>query len=226
MPERFRLPPVITGSSWGTVWGALWEKPPRGVIEDSDGTAVPKWTSREAMAVIAALRAAAAGDFPLWYQFAAIAYGWTPDGDRLSATAAQADAIYPADAAALLQNEIGRLASTFDSRRSDPRLELDSTAFDDKATIAEVAKALRDDGAEAQFKIPLPMCKDPQTGKPAKPVKGPDGKWHCPGGAVMIDDPITALIKALSKVAVPIALVAGAAWLLGQQTARKRRRSR
>lgn len=226
MPERFTLPPVITGSTWNTVWGALWERQPRGVQEDSDGTIAPKWTNREAMAVISALRAAAGtAAFPLWYQFAAIAYGWTPDNDRVVATAAQADEIYPADAAVQLQGEIQRITGDFDlEHRGEPRLELDSDAFGDRATILEARQALRDDGADAQFKIPLPACKDPKTGKPARPVKGSDGKWRCPGGPLLIDDPITAIIKALAPIALPAALILGAAWVMSKRPRRARRR--
>lgn len=225
MPERFALPPVITGSTWGNVWGFMWEHQPRGVVTDDDGTIAPRWTNREAIAMIAALRAAAGAAFPLWYQFAATAYGWEPGKSKLDRSEAQADRDYDANAAVMLQLEISRLTADLDEqRKADPRLELDAQSWTDVAIQSEIAKALREDGAQTQFKIPLPACKDPKTGKPAKPVKGADGKWHCPGGPLLIDDPITAIVKALAPIAIPAALILGAAWVMTKRPRRPRRR--
>lgn len=226
MPERFTLPPVVTGSTWSTVWGALsWERPSRGMVTDDDGTIAPRWTNREAIAVIAGVRAAAPAEFPLWYQFAAIAYGWNPDTSKLDRTAAQADRDYDANAAVQLNLEIQRITQELDARRkADPRIDLDEQSWSDVTFQAEVTKALREDGAHAQFKIPLPACKDPKTGKPARPVKGSDGKWRCPGGPLLIDDPITAIIKALAPIALPAALILGAAWVMSKRPRRARRR--
>jgi hypothetical protein len=174
---------------------------------------------------VAALRAAAGARFPLWYQFAAPAYGWEPGRNRLDRSDEQADRDYDANAAVMLNLELQRIAQELDeARKPDPRMDLDAQSWTDVAFQGEVTKALRDDGAQAQFKIPLPACKDPKTGKPAKPVKGPDGKWHCPGGPLLIDDPITAIIKALAPIAVPAALILGAAWLMSKRQRRPRRR--
>lgn len=224
MPERFLLPPVITGSTWSTVWGYTWEHQGRGAVTDDEGTIAPRWTNREAVAIIAALRAVAP-EFPLWYQFAAIAYGWEPGQNKLDRSQAQADRDYDANANVMLNLEMQRIVNDLDAaRRPDPRIELDAQTWSDAAFQAEIAKALREDGAQAQFKIPLPACKDPKTGKPAKPVKGADGKWHCPGGPLLIDDPITAIVKALAPIAVPAALILGAAWIMTKRPRRRPRR--
>jgi len=228
MPERFTLPRTVTGSTWPNVMAALWERSSRGVVMDDEGGAAPRWTNREALAVVMALRRVAqrSAAFPLWYQFAAVAYGWSPDSDQLSAGTAQADAEYPVEIAVPLHAEVERLAAVLEAEgvQRDARLDLEDL-FNDKDTIAAVRKALQQDGADAAFKVPLPACKDPVTGKPAKPVKDPrTGKWTCPGGGLTIDDPITAIIKSLSKVAIPVALIWGVAWALSHNPRRSRRR--
>lgn len=225
MSERFTLPPVITGSTWTAVWGALWERSSRGTVADEEGALAPKWTNREAIAIIAAIRSAAAPDFPLWYQFAAPAFGWEPGVNKLDRSEAQADREYDPSAAVLLYQEIRRIATELDDRqRREPRVELDAQTWTDATFQAEIAKALREDGAQAQFKIPLPACKDPRTGKPARPVRGSDGKWRCPGGPLLIDDPITAIVKALAPIALPVALILGAAWVMSKRPRRPRKR--
>lgn len=225
MPERFTLPRTITGSTWLNVMSSLWERSVRGMVTDDEGVPAPRWTNREALAVVMALRKLARAAFPLWYQFAAVAYGWSPENDELTARGGQADIAYPPEISVLLNHEIARIAKELEAANTQakPQLDLDDV-FDDKSVIAAVRGALRQDGAEAAFKIPLPACKDPVTGKPTRPVKDPQtGKWTCPGGAVMIDDPITAIIKALSKVAIPAALILGAAWVLSHKPRRSRR---
>lgn len=230
-PERVTLPPVVTASRWDTLASAIWKAGGRGTVQTDDGQAVPRWTNREAMSVINALRAIGRGSrsgFPLWYQYAAVAYGWTPDDDTLVVTSTQADDDYPPGDLALLGQELRRVASDLDAAgHPDPRAVL-SDVFDRKETAQEVSAALAQDGAEpgVMFKIPIPACRDPQTGRPARPVRGPDGKWSCPGGAVTIDDPLTAIIRSivsvLSPLAVPIILIALAAQ--GKQKRRGRRR--
>lgn len=227
MPQRFSLPPVITASKWATVKESLWLKAPRGLASDGAGGFAPSWTNREAMSVIAGMRELAKGSaagFPLWYQFAAIAYGWSPESDTLTATSVQADEDYPIDAAVSLGDELRRITSDLDrSSHPDPRISLDDV-FDRKGAVQEVSTALRQDGAEASFKIPLPACKDPITGKPARPVRGEDGKWTCPGGAITIDDPITAILKALQPLIMPAVIILIAAAAVTKKTRRGRRR--
>jgi hypothetical protein len=224
MPERFTLPRTITGSTWPNVMAALWERSSRGLVADDEGTQAPNWTNREALAVVMALRKLAGRGFPLWYQFAAVAYGWSPDMDQLTARGGQGDRPYPPEISVLLSGEIARITSELEAEpRRDPQLDLEDL-FDDKVVIAAVTEALKQDGADAAFKIPLPACKDPATGRPAKPVKDPrTGKWTCPGGGYTIDDPITAIVKSLSKVAIPVALIYGVAWVLSHKPRRSRR---
>lgn len=225
MPERFTLPRVITGSTWPNVMAALWERASRGMVTDDEGGQAPRWTNREALAVVMALRKLAGAGFPLWYQFAAVAYGWSPDNDQLTARGGQADQWYPPEIAVLLNGEIERITGELEAApvRREPQLDLEDL-FDDKTVIAAITGALKQDGADAAFKIPLPACKDPVTGRPAKPVKDPrTGKWTCPGGGYTVDDPITAIIKSLSKVAIPVALIYGVAWVLSHKPRRSRR---
>lgn len=192
---------------------------------------VPRWTNREAVAVVMALRDLARGvpgGFPLWYQFAAVAYAWAPDEDQLWATAEQADAEYPPADSIELQSEAERIVAYLDRvNHPDPRVELND-AFGKASTLSDVSRALREDGAEPEtsFKIPLPACKG-ADGRPAKPVRGTDGKWRCPNGAVTIDDPITAIAKKLSPLAwTVILLAAGAAWVEHGKNNAARRRGR
>lgn len=225
MAERFTLPPILTGSTWTNVWGAL-QRPPRGVVTEGGGTA-PRWTDREAVSVIAGAREAARrapGGFPLWYQFAAAAYGWAPETDQVAKTEAQADALYEPELAVLLNAELRRIFAELDTASvANPRLALDSGAWESSWT--DVVRALQQDGAQATFKIPLPTCRDPKTGKPTKPVRGKDGKWSCPGGPVLIDDPLTAIAKSAAKIAVPAAVILIAAWILNEKRGTRRRRT-
>lgn len=222
MTERFTLPPLITSSSWSTAWQSLWEQSRRGMTRDDEGTIAPAWTNREAAAVVWATRRAAPDRFPLWYQFAAVAYGWQPDGDKIDATQQQADRMYPADASVQLNLELQRIAADLDEAGAEaPRLEL-ADVFEEPDRIRDVTAALRQDGARASFKIPLPACKDPATGRPARPVYSKERrKWECPGGVVTIDDPITAI----AKTAGPLALLLGLAYVLIKIGPRRTRRT-
>lgn len=232
MPERFQLPPVITASSWPSVAEALWSQNRRGSVQDDQGDIAPKWTNREAIALIAALRGLARAlpeGFPLWYQLAAAAYDWEPASykDHLMVNAAQADAIYPAEPAVVLNREMIRITNALDQTRGarpEPRLQLDDV-FDDEQMMSDVMQALHDDGSRAMFKIPLPACKG-ADGKPAAPVwDRNERRWRCPNGVVAIDDPITALLKSLVKPAIAVGLI----YVLatgGTVALRKRRQNR
>ena len=206
---------------------SLWAQLARGVAQDDDGSIAPRLTNREALSIVSALRDWGKGTrdgFPLWYQFAAVAYGWAPESDTLAITSAQADANYPIVDAMELNREIGRIAGDLDAaRHPNPRMQLEDV-FDRRETAQDVSVALRQDGASAQFKVPIPACKDPKTGKPAMPVRGKDGKWRCPGGIVTIDDPITAIIKKLQAVAVPLGIILLGAVLINKGKRKKRRR--
>ena len=210
MPERFVLPPLITGSTWQTAVAALLrgQGNSRGLEVEGTETA-PAMTNREALAIVSAIRSPAQRvGFPLWYQFAALAYGWSPEGAELDGRAEQADADYPVYAGVMLAHELGRIAQELDGAGVlDARIDL-RDVWAQPALMAEIGSALQDDGAEVAFKIPLPACKDPKTGAPAKPVRNPKtGRWECPGGIITIDDPITAVAKSLLKVAIPVGAI-------------------
>jgi hypothetical protein len=77
------LPPVIEASSWLGAWSALRARVLSLSCADA-GRIVVAWTF-------------AVGEraWPLWYQFAAVAYGWSPARDELDTSAAQAARPYP-----------------------------------------------------------------------------------------------------------------------------------
>lgn len=186
--ERFKLPPVLTGSTWGNVWQAAWERlrQQRGMTINSEGVVAPKLTNREAASIIDAMRAIAPTTerkFPLWYQFAAVVYGWDPENDKIDISSAQADRFYEPDAAVELFVALQTMVFDLDDERAgtEPRVELDQGAFDDRIFQGEVVSALRADGAKAQAIIP--QCKDKKSGKkrfPRPPCdkdgKGPKGR--------------------------------------------------
>jgi hypothetical protein len=194
MAERFRLPPVITGSTWNNVFGFLWQKPPRGTAPDRDGVIAPVFTNREALALVQALRTISptiSAGFPLWYQFAAVAYGWDTERDVLDLSKEQADRMYDPNAAVALMLEVQRITGDLDDERGgqlDPRLELDQDDFDDRLVQGDVQKALQDDGAEATAIIP--RCKDRKTGK----TRFPRAKCDANGKGPTIRDPATGAI--------------------------------
>lgn len=229
--DRFKLPPRITGSSWSNVAQAV-RRTARTEASGDDGVVAPVWSCREAAAIVAAWRTVArltADGFPLWYQFAASAYGWDPAEGKLRQYDDQASALYPPEDAAALVSEIDRIAAARDQAqvvvpRDQPALAL-VDVWNDPQFLDDIKAAMAGDGAVVEWKIPIPACKDPKTGKPAKPVRNPTtGKWECPGGVVTIDDPLTAIIKSLSKIA-PLAIVVGVLYLVDRmETPRHRRR--
>jgi hypothetical protein len=227
MAERFQLPPVITASSWPSLADSLWSQTKRGVVQDDAGDLAPKWTNREAVSVVQALRELGKGlGFEWWYQFAALAYGWDPAADRLDETPSQADALYPPDSAVLLNRELIRIMNALETtHREDPRIEL-ADVFDENAFKSDLMSALRQDGAAAQFKIPIPACKG-EGGRLVPPVWDRETrKWKCPGGVVVIDDPLTALVKSLIKPAAVIAAIYVLAAGVPAVLKRRRKRSR
>lgn len=173
-PPRARLPQVVTASAWSTVVQQVW------------AATAGKPTNAEAVAILMGLLAElGSARVPLWYQYAAAAYDWAPGRD-LDVTQAQSTRPYPL--ASELWSWLRDVAARADTERvPTPRLDLDAT-WRDLVTQGTVKRAL-DEDAGAQWKIPLPACKDPKTGKPRFPVIGPDGKLTC--DVVTVDDPIT-----------------------------------
>lgn len=239
--QRFKLGRVSTGSQWSTVFWAQWEeaKRGRGSALDRTGTITPRVTNREAAALISAWRAAAAmsdDPFRLWHQFAAIAYGWTTGHDRLNASAAQGSKLYPLDLTTELWLALQRIALDLDDkRRESPRIELDSDTFTNPIFLAEVTKGMREDGAQAAAKVPLPACRDRKTGKPRAPRPCLGKRHAAPDGTCYFVDPITrAKVRCdcegecsaivldvdwlLMRPLLLLALVVGAWWAYGNKT--------
>lgn len=215
--ERFRLQPIVTASLWGTVWESIWSglQRDRGMQIDREGTTAPKLTNREAIAIVAALRKESqrtTAGFPLWYQFAAIAYGWDPDNDRLDISDTQRDRVYPADMAVELFLAVQKLTFELEKESpTDPRLELDSGAFADNVFQGEVIAALHADGAFTTAVIPL--CKDKKTGKWRFPKaacdadgKGPRARDPATGREIELpcDKPGECEPKPIGKIAIPV----------------------
>lgn len=188
------------------------------------GESWPKLTSREAVQLVRAFSSARGrASFPLWYQFAAVAFAWNPSTDTLDTSTARGAKQYPAEATAELWRALHTLADEADAEQGHgaPSLYFDVDPWGDPLFAGDVRRALQGDGADAQFKIPLPACKDPKTGKPiGKPTRDPvTGKWKCE--PVAVDDPVT---HAGNQV-VTLVLLGLAAWALFGNPPRRRRRS-
>lgn len=220
-PSTF--PPFVTASKWSTAWTAVFQAALKsnGKGHAPDGTMVPRLTNAEAVTLVMGwMEAATLRRFPLWYQFGAVAYGWDPSTDKLDTSTARAAKLYPLEATHELWLATSDLSDVLDvDAPTAPRLALDGT-FGDAVFQGQVRAALREDGAEAAFKIPLPACKDPKTGKPTgKPHKDKDGKWTC--DPVVIDDPLTAAKKSVFWFAL---MVGAGLWYLSNKPRRYRRR--
>lgn len=203
----------------------------------SRGQQAPQLSNADASDLVGAFHGADNIDaFPLWYQYAAVAYGWSPpDSDMLDASTARGANAYDADIAVALWLDLKRVATELDNSGSaDARLIFDGV-YDDVVWLGEVRAALLQDGASATFKIPLPMCKDKRTGKRRIPRVPCDknGQRRDPlTGALIacdmpgdcdpesVDDPITHAFNQL----LPWALILGALWLIRKDSQPRRRR--
>lgn len=184
------------------------------------GEIVPPLTNAEVVAIVEGVLAdLGKSAMPLWYQYAAAAYGWAPPGVVLDASPARGAALFDPELTRSFWVELDNVqmhaadnddldAAPGPNAVPSPRLDLDAS-FTNPVIMGEVGAALGEDGAKTLWKIPLPACKDPKTGKPVgRPHRAPDGKWTC--DPVLIDDPITAVANSV----MPLVLVVGALWLL------------
>jgi hypothetical protein len=224
-PDAKLWPLFITASSWGTIWTTTFQaalrKRGRGTAPDGS-TMVPRLTNGEVITLVMAwMEAATPTRFPLWYQFAALAYGWTPDNDRIDTSAKRRDALYPTDIGHELWMTTNNLSDTLQAETpANPRLDMDGR-FDDVVFQGQVRAALMSDGAQAKWVIGFAGCKDPKTGKPGLPKKNPKtGKWEC--NPVVIQDPITRPARNI----LALLLYLGAAYviLVGDKAEKARRR--
>lgn len=236
--------PVYTASRWATVWRGMFTD----LADRSHNAPGPPMSNAEAVAFVRAWRDAgkrAGNRSPLWAQYAARAYGWSPPARTyLRRDDAQGAAAFPTVAAddidAVDLWSYGKdIAGTLDTANvPDARIDVDSQSFRDPVFAGEVRAALQAEGFDAAFKVPLPGCRDKKTGKMRTPYlpcdkngkrRIPDGrgglveaKCDKPGDCepVMVDDPVTATAKSVW----PLVLIVGAVWLLTRQRSRRSER--
>jgi len=179
--------PVITASKWDTAWRSLAASAKKRYgSEVVDGVDTPRLSNGDAITLVRAwTQQTGEGGFPLWYQFAAAAYGWDPDVDRHGGMAFDAINTTEKHRASMFDIELARELWSFvakaahdldDGTNTNARLELEDNAFADPVFQAKVRAALRGDGAmRSQWKVPV-GCKDPKTGKATGPkLKCRDG---------------------------------------------------
>lgn len=229
---------MITAARWESAWEALLASARR--RRSGNALAVPL-TNGEAASLVRAWPGKSGSLWmPLWYQFAATAYGWDPQrSDRLNTSAKQRDATF--ELSRDLWDVTHEVARMLDADNKQPvRLDIDETTFDDVTFQAGVRAALLDDnGLQAAGKIPV-GCRDPKTGRLTGPkmkcrpgwklelVKGTpfyvcrntktgeteQPTYECEGETVYIDDPITAIGKALASDLGKLALILGLGYLV------------
>lgn len=217
---RSAFPPTLTASTWGDVLDAARK---RAADKNGSTAGVPKLTNGEAVQLVRGFASALGrAAFPLWYQFGAVAYGWDPERDTLDASAGRALLPYPADVTAELWASLALLAASADADNATAgSLYLDSE-WGDNTFVADIQQALHGDGAQAQFKIPLPACRDPKTGKPVGKPHWDSKRKRYVCDPVAVDDPITHGAKHVRIIAVAIGLL----WLATRKKPRRRRRTR
>lgn len=164
-------------------------------------------TNAAALAIARAWRSVAMSlDIP-WTMgdvYAASAYGWDPVTGVLDDDLLRREMKYPDAAAALLEADLDRLVAQA-PQKGAVVINVDDV-WDDVPWRQSMIKRMRSENLKAEFKIPLPMCKDG-----ALPRRGADGKWSC--DVVTIDDPVTA---AAQPVMVAVVIVA-AIWYLSRE---------
>jgi len=242
---RYRLDKHYGASRWETVFGALFDDVlrRRGKQLTEDGTISPALTNQEAVALIAAFRALAVmtrDGFPLWAQYAGVAYDFGRGPLRFNTSLKQMGRMYPADIGVGLWSEGLHIFASLEKERPDvpSQFDVDADTFQSLAFVNDVKRDLQADADKitASKKIPFPACRDKKTGKlrfprppcdkdgkgPIEPVTGRrmpcDKRGDC--DPVVVDDPITAVGKSL------VPLVVGGVilwWLLAPNTRRRRR---
>jgi len=227
--------PVYTASTWSTLWAGMHDT----MASRAPGVDAPPLTNAEAVAFIREWRDVSHSGSPLWFQFAAVAYGWNPQKrDTLTVNSKQAARWYPL-VADLWQWARG-IARELDERHDSqpPRIAVDRGTFTDPVFLGNVRARLMEDGATAAFKIPSGACRDTSSGKTRYPRAPCDKNGRGPligyknGRAVYapcdkpgdceseyFDDPITVAIDRVST----LLLMVGAVWLFTRPTRRGRR---
>ncbi len=245
MVAPVRYPPFVSASRWSTLVDQLEDvirkqRPAKLHVPASDGrggVVLMDWPPitngdviKLTMGWLGALTPAQRRElFPFWYQFAAVAYAWGPKKGTLTATAKQRDALYPEQLAAEFWQAMTRIRIALDADNVlGARLDLDGE-FSDKVFQGEVVAALRSDGVDASFKIPLPACKG-KDGKPTAPkCKRYMTKWpylceeweKC--DPVIITDPITDIHNKSQKALLLVALIVAAWWAYDSKPRHRRK---
>lgn len=227
--------PVYTASTWSTLHRQMLAT----MSERANGAPGPAMTNREAVAFIREWRDVSHAKSDLWWQFAAVAYGWDPRRDELRTDSKQAERWYSPELTADLWEWARGIARALDERNdgTPPRIAVNKDTFADPVFIGNVRARLLDDGARAAFKIPTGYCKDkkgrkrfpnapcdkhgrgPLVGyKRGRPIYAPcDRQGDC--APEFVDDPISVVVGNVST----LLLVVGAVWLLTRPTRRSRR---
>jgi hypothetical protein len=143
---KVRLRPFYTASTWATLFDGL-----RGDL------AKRTITNAEAVALVREWRDVAHSSGPLWYQFAATAYGFAPPKRvALVNTAKQAAATYPMKDALL--RWMGGIATELDARGDGqpPRIAPNKDTFADPVFFGDVRAKVHEDGAAKLSPAPRP----------------------------------------------------------------------
>lgn len=153
---RRTFPPVVTSSTWEGAWSTLHDRAHARRGWTPGAVVAPAVTCGDAVQLVEAWRVAGgAARWPLWYQYAAAAYGWEPElRDVLDVSARRRDMPYPPQLAAELWDATLRLAQQLDAAGvRSPRLAPDAT-WDDPTLLGAVRAQLVEDGARAQLVAP------------------------------------------------------------------------
>ena len=140
--------PVYTASKWTTLLAGM-----------RDTVGKRKMTNAEAVAFIREWRDVAQSGGPLWYQFAATAYGYAPPRRTLVRTAAQAAKSYPMTPA--LWTWASSIATELDSRpdaQFPARIAVNKDTFMDPVWFGNVLSKIEEDGG---IKPPAPAKSQP-----------------------------------------------------------------
>jgi hypothetical protein len=192
-------PPFVTASKWATVWQNLVDRANRvrgkfkaPWVDPATGETDMVWSARltngDAVRLIMGWREAIGDNtrqkaiWPLWPQFAGVAYGWDPkQPERLKVTKAQEQAPYPTEMLAELWDALYRVALDLDDGEPNPRVDLDGM-FSDVVFQAEVKRDLSTDGTMRTFEKRIPLIcknKDGSAGAPKCKTKMKTWPYLC-----------------------------------------------
>lgn len=165
--ERRTFGPVVTASTWRTVWEASKASAARRRGEVAN---VPRLTGGDlASAVRAWLGVAGPERFPLWYQYGAYAYGWDPRTDFMRTTTRQRDAVLSDHGIAReFWQGLAHVADELDKGDSAPRIEYDPGVFDDPVFQGELRAMLLSDGAQPMLRHGVEVGAEPKKKPRAK----------------------------------------------------------